>query len=187
MKYTLLLTSLATSFSLHAASAPSVPVSGVPVQPTMMANANSMPMMAQRMKKKRIIKVTAVGYGATSAFEGYTKGQQRLMAIRAAKLDGYRAIAEQIHGVRINGNTTVSAMMAKNDNFRVYIDAFIRGARVVSVTPMSEGNYETVMEIELNENFFDLAMNSTEEAGSQSSIGAVGAGAGYNSTFYFGQ
>ena len=98
-----------------------------------------------------IVRLTAVGYGATSAFDGYSPGQKRLMAMRASKLDAYRSLAEQIHGFRITGNTTVAAMMVKSDSFRVYIDAHIRGARVQTVTPMSDGNYETVIEVDFDQ------------------------------------
>lgn len=101
------------------------------------------------------VRVSAIGYGATSSFEGYTPGQKRLMAMRASKLDAYRALAEQIYGVRIRGNSTVSAMVAQNDSYRVYIDSYVRGAQIVSITPMAEGNYETVLELELGNEFFN--------------------------------
>ena len=107
----------------------------------------------------KILRFSAIGYGAESTFTGYTRGQKRLLALRAAKLDAYRALAEQLYGVRIYGNTTVSAMMTKHDSFRAYIDATIRGARIISITPMSDGNYETTAEIEIREDFFRHAMS----------------------------
>lgn len=99
------------------------------------------------------IRMTATGYGATSHFEGYSNGQRRLMAMRASKLDAYRSLAEQIYGVKVKGSTTVGAMIAQNDSYRIYVDAYLRGARVVSVTPMAEGNYETEVEIEMPADF----------------------------------
>ena len=105
------------------------------------------------------IRLTAVGYGATSNFEGYTAGQKRLMAMRASKVDAYRAIAEQVYGVRIKGQTMVSAMVAQSDSFRSYVDAYVRGARVLSVTPMADGNYETELELDLPANFMDNYSN----------------------------
>jgi hypothetical protein len=75
------------------------------------------------------------------------------MAMRASKLDAYRALAEHVYGIRVTGNSTVSSMMAQNDSFRVYVDSYVRGAKVVSVTPMADGNYETVLEIELDQDF----------------------------------
>lgn len=100
------------------------------------------------------VRISGVGYGATSSYEGYTPGQKRLMAMRAAKLDAYRALVEQIYGIRVTSNSTVSSMMAQNDSFRVYVDSYLRGARVVSVTPMAEGNYETVLEIDIKPDFY---------------------------------
>jgi outer membrane protein FlgP len=97
------------------------------------------------------IKISAVGYGAASSVDGHTLGQRRLLAMRASRLDAYRALAEQVNGVRLTGNTTVSSLMSQNDSFRAYIDAYLRGARVVSVTPMADGNYETTIEIEFDE------------------------------------
>lgn len=97
------------------------------------------------------VKLSAVGYGAASSVDGHTQGQKRLLAMRASRLDAYRALAEQVYGLRLTGNTTVSSLMSQNDSFRAYIDAYLRGARVVSVTPMAEGNYETTIEIDFDE------------------------------------
>jgi len=97
------------------------------------------------------VKLSAVGYGAASSIDGHTQGQKRLLAMRASRLDAYRALAEQVYGLRLTGNTTVSSLMSQNDSFRAYIDAYLRGARVVSVTPMAEGNYETTIEIDFDE------------------------------------
>ncbi|MDQ5886819.1 MAG: outer membrane protein FlgP [Pseudomonadota bacterium] len=139
----------------------------------------------------RPIRLTATGYGASSSFEGYSAGQRRLMAMRASKVDAYRAIAEQIYGVRIKGNTTVGAMVAQQDSFRVYVDAFVRGARVVSVTPMAEGNYETELEIELPDGFAErmigaLACENGGCSGSSCNIkGSVTAGCAHNAGFYY--
>ena len=107
----------------------------------------------QSASNNATVRITATGYGATSNFDGYSTGQRRLMAMRASKLDAYRALAEQVYGVRIKGNTTVGALVAQNDGYRVYVDAYLRGARVVSVTPMAEGNYETEVEIEMPADF----------------------------------
>lgn len=141
---------------------------------------------------RHTIKLTATGYGASSNFDGYTAGQRRLLAMRASKVDAYRALAEQIHGVRIRGNTTVGAMVAQHDSYRAYVDAYVRGARVISVTPMAEGNYETELELELPEGFADRMLTTTScdgtggcGGGSCGLKGAVGSGCAYNSGFYY--
>lgn len=100
-------------------------------------------------------KVQATGYGNIGNFSQYTQGQAKLMAIRAAKVDAYRNLAEQVHGVRVWGNTAVSAFVAQNDVIRTFVDSFIQGARVVNVTPVGDGNYEATVELELTGAFFD--------------------------------
>lgn len=105
----------------------------------------------------QLIKISGIGYGATSTYEGFTIGQKRLMAIRASKLDAYRSLAEQLFGIRIDSNTSVSTLMARSDNFRARINAVVRGARVVSITPMADGNYETVLEVFIDQSFFKNA------------------------------
>lgn len=109
--------------------------------------------MAPVVAAPQPVKLSAIGYGASSSYQGYTPGQMTLMAIRTSKLDAYRALAEQVYGVRVTGNSTVSAMAMQSDSFRVYVDSYVRGAKVVSVTAMANGNYETVVEIELGPDF----------------------------------
>ncbi|HID01250.1 MAG TPA: hypothetical protein EYP05_07995 [Piscirickettsiaceae bacterium] len=115
--------------------------------------------------KPQLIKIVGIGYGSESTYQGYTPGQRRLMAIRASKLDAYRALAEQIYGIRIDSNTTVSALMAKNDSFRARVNAVVRGARIVSVTPMADQNYETILEVYVDKNFFRQNFVYTGECG----------------------
>jgi hypothetical protein len=101
-----------------------------------------------------ITKVASVGYGATSTLPGLSPGQKKLLGIRASKVDAYRALAEQVAGVHVNTQSTVAEMMAKNDFLRLSVEAEVRGARVVSVSPMSDGNYETILEVELDNQFY---------------------------------
>lgn len=144
----------------------------------------------------RPIRISAIGHGAMSSYDGYTAGQKRLMAMRASKLDAYRSLAEQVYGIRLTGNTTVSAMMAQNDSFRVYIDAYLRGARVQSITPMADGNYETVLEMDFDERlarerFLRPAPGQPQTAPPplprQALKGVTGSGAAYGSTFYYAE
>lgn len=115
------------------------------------------PPMPEPKKKLELMKITAVGYGAESTFASYTPGQRRLMAIRSSKLDAYRALAEQIEGINIDSNTSVATLTARNDSFRARINAMVKGARVVSITPMADNNYETVMEVLVDKEFFEKA------------------------------
>ena len=108
----------------------------------------------QKVVEPELIKITGIGYGAESTYEAYTPGQRRLMAIRSSKLDAYRALAEQLYGIKVDSNTAVSTLTAKNDSFRARVNAMVRGARVVSITPMADNNYETVLEVYIDQSFF---------------------------------
>lgn len=121
------------------------------------------PMKRVEAPKPELIKISGVGYGAESTFEGYTPGQRRLMAIRSAKLDAYRSLAEQLYGIKIDSNTSVATLTAQNDSFRARVNALVRGARIVSITPMSDNNYETVLEVYVDKSFFNNAFVYTHQ------------------------
>ncbi|CAN8140311.1 conserved hypothetical protein [uncultured Thiomicrorhabdus sp.] len=116
-----------------------------------------------KQQKPDLIKITGIGYGAESTFAAYTPGQRRLMAIRSSKLDAYRSLAEQISGIKIDSNTAVSTLTAKNDSFRARVNAVVRGASDVSVTPMAVNNYETVLEVYVDKGFFEKAFVYTAD------------------------
>lgn len=97
------------------------------------------------------VKVTAVGHGTLSnaQYGMYNPSQQKLLAMRAAKLDAYRSLAEQVYGFRLTGSTTISAFASQRDYVRVQVDAYVRGARVVEVKQLGDGSYEARVEAEL--------------------------------------
>lgn len=100
-----------------------------------------------------IVRVT--GYGAYLDNPRMSKGQNQLMAMRSAKLDAYRAMAERVYGTRVSGGSTVEAMVLRDDRFRTYVDSVIRGAKVISTYELAHGNYETTMELVLEPTFYD--------------------------------
>lgn len=99
-------------------------------------------------------KISAVGFGALPTQEGLSSEQRRLLAMRASKLDAYRSLAETIAGLKLTGNSSVSAVTMNNDSFRVYVEAYLRGARVQTITPLPGGSYETVLELQLGGEFY---------------------------------
>ncbi|OOV88470.1 LPP20 family lipoprotein [Oceanospirillum linum] len=106
-----------------------------------------------------IVRVT--GYGAYKENPRLSQGQNQLMAMRASKLDAYRAIAERVYGTRVSGGSNVEAMVLRDDRFRTYVDSVIRGAKVVSTYELAHNNYETTMELVLEPTFYDC-MGSTD-------------------------
>jgi len=105
-----------------------------------------------------VIRVT--GYSAYEKTEDMTSEPKRLMALRASKLDAYRALAERIYGTGISGMSTVQDFVLKHDGFGTVVDSVIRGARVVSVSEKKGAGFETVLELLLPGNFQDC-LNKT--------------------------
>ena len=77
-----------------------------------------------------------------------TPAQQRLMAIRASKLDAYRSLAEQVYGLRLDATATVADMVVQNDTFRSKVEGVIYGAILVSITPSGDDTYETTLTLD---------------------------------------
>jgi hypothetical protein len=92
--------------------------------------------------------LTATGYAVVSTQPGQNVEQRRLMAIRAARMGALRELAEQIHGLKVDSNTTVIDLMVQNDTFRGIVSGVIRGARTVRINPTGTDTYETVLEID---------------------------------------
>jgi hypothetical protein len=69
------------------------------------------------------------------------------MAIKASKLDAYRALAEQVYGQYINATGTMADMSITEDQLRSRVEGVIYGARVVSITPIGEETYETKLSL----------------------------------------
>ncbi len=148
-----------------------------------------------------IVTLTATGYGAvnTAVCQGecdrISPAQRRLLAMRAARLDAYRAMAEQVYGVRVEGGSTVGSLALKDDSFKVYIDAFIRGARVTNVAPRDDGSYETTVEMDFDTNAPQMQVPTEAQAPTQPAVaknartlvGNAGPGAAYGASFYHAQ
>ena len=92
--------------------------------------------------------LTATGYAVVPTQPGQNVEQKRLMAIRAARMSAMRELAEQIHGLKVDSNTTVIDLMVQNDTFRGIVSGIIRGARTVRINPTGSDTYETVLEID---------------------------------------
>ena len=97
---------------------------------------------------EKIPTLSAVGYAVVSSQPGRTDAQKRLMAIRSARMAAMRELAEQIHGIQVDSNTTVIDLMVQNDTFRAVVKGVIRGAKTVRINPTGVDTYETVLEID---------------------------------------
>lgn len=165
-----------------------------------MPTVSAKPAPVQRAQPA-IVTLTATGYGAvnTALCQGecdrISPAQRKLLAMRAARLDAYRAMAEQVYGVRVEGGSTVGSLALKDDSFKVYIDAFIRGARVTNNAQRDDGSYETTVEMDFDINAPQMQAPVQEQASAQPAVaknartlvGNAGPGAAYGASFYHAQ
>lgn len=103
-------------------------------------------MLAPLVEKRETL--TATGYAVVTVQNHRNPAQQRLMAIRASKLDAYRALTEQVYGQQIDASSTVADMTVTSDSFRAKVEGVIYGATLVSITPVGEDTYETTLSLD---------------------------------------
>lgn len=114
--------------------------------PTPSAKDANLAMSAPLVEKRETI--TATGYAVVAVQNHRNPAQQRLMAIRASKLDAYRNLTEQVYGQQLDATSTVADMVVTNDTFRSKVEGVIYGARLVSITPVGDETYETTLSLD---------------------------------------
>ena len=92
--------------------------------------------------------LTATGYAVISVQNSKNPAQQRLMAIRASKLDAFRTLTEQVYGQQLDASSTVADMVMVNDTFRTKVEGVVYGAQLVSITPVGDDTYETTLSLD---------------------------------------
>lgn len=88
------------------------------------------------------------GYGAAPPALGNSP-RGRMMARRAALVDAYRNVLEQIEGVNVDAETTVKDMMLSSDVVHTRVTGLVKGAKVISENPGSENGYRVTIQIPL--------------------------------------
>ena len=100
------------------------------------------------MKKSCLIKLEVSGVGVVPT-NALSVAQAKVMARRAAILDGYRALTEKMYGIQINGRDTVKNMILQNSSVRGYVEGLIRGADIEE-EEFKDGVYTVTMSVKLN-------------------------------------
>ncbi|SFM68835.1 hypothetical protein SAMN05421721_12330 [Ectothiorhodospira mobilis] len=94
------------------------------------------------------------GRGAVVPDVTQTQAQQKLMAMRASRMDAYRNLAERLYGIELEGSTTVRQMAARHDTVRSFINRHVAGARVVETVLMDDNIYQTTLELTVGRRFY---------------------------------
>lgn len=134
--------------------------------------------VVQEINAFRPIVIRVTGNGAPPYTKTLTPTQRKLLALRAARLDAYRAMAEQVQGFRLAGGSAVSNLLTVSDSFRVYVDAYLRGVRILSTNMMPDGSSEAVAEITLDQEFYQAYRRALLETGSVKGAAATTPSAG---------
>ena len=90
--------------------------------------------------------VTAKGYGIAPK-NASSLNQARSFARRAAIMDGYRMLAEQVKGVHITAETTIKSQILSGDIVESRVSAIISGAEVLSEEFGADGSCVVVVGI----------------------------------------
>ena len=88
--------------------------------------------------------IEATGYSVIQSHSG-SEPQQRLMAIKAARLDAFRQLAEIVYGTYIDSNTTISDLTIQDDVYRARVEGVIYGAELVKIEPISNDTYAVTL------------------------------------------
>lgn len=110
------------------------------------ATASPASMITPLVEKRETL--VATGYAVVSVQNHKNPAQQRLLAIRASKLDAYRSLTEQVYGQQLDATTTVADMTVMSDTFRAKVEGVIYGAVLVSIAPVGDDTYETTLSLD---------------------------------------
>lgn len=91
--------------------------------------------------------LTAIGFASITAQSGSDAAQRRLQAARAAKLDAYRNLAEQLYGVDFASDSVIQDSRVREDQIRVRVSGVIAGAEVVSLEPLGNDSYQATVRL----------------------------------------
>ena len=103
---------------------------------------------------KQTITVSAIGYPPNAA---QTPIQAKTLAERAATAEAYRKLAEQVEGVKVTGETTVSSMKLVSSTVQTKVDAVIKGAKIISSKEIGDGGVEVTVQMPIFGNANSLA------------------------------
>jgi len=103
----------------------------------------------QCWEDNRCIRVTGIGLGAVRPDDERPHNMKHMAAMRAAKLDAMRSLAEQVKGIRLRSTSSAVSSELSMDRIVTESEAVLKGVRFVKVEPIQPGLYQAVAEIDV--------------------------------------
>ena len=97
--------------------------------------------------------LTSVGYATIASQKGNSLDLKILNAMKASKIESYKELTEQVHGVLVSAENKVQNSRLESDTIKSRVRGLVRGARVVRT--YHEGDvYITELELDMNSSPF---------------------------------
>lgn len=94
-------------------------------------------------------RVYGVGHGIVDEDISRPLLERQLEAIRAARVDALRALAEQAKGVHVESVSQGDANRLSADKAFVRVDTQLQGVRYLKVEPVQSGLYQAIVEMDV--------------------------------------
>ena len=110
-------------------------------------------------KKQTVFTIESTGQGVVPS-NVISVAQAKAMARRAAIIDAYKALAEKIYGIKINGKDSVRNLMLQNSTIRSYVSGVIRGAGI-DEEAYKDGIYTVTMSVKIDSDNWNKIINNS--------------------------
>ena len=107
----------------------------------------------------------ADGYSQSRNIPQLTQTQNQYAAEQAAKIDAYRDLAKQLYLEQLTQEILVADQVLKDDTYRIYLDLFLREAKVIKSTQIAEQNKVT-LQLNLTPRFYHCLSFTVHNAAS---------------------
>ena len=93
--------------------------------------------------------LTSVGYATIASQKGDSLDLKILNAMKASKIESYKELTEQVHGVLVSAENKVQNSRLESDTIKSRVRGLVRGARVVRTYHKGDV-YITELELDMN-------------------------------------
>jgi hypothetical protein len=119
---------------------------------SLLALSTLCPTFAQGQVRPEVVEQTGTSPGVMPEIWKNISARERLNLVRAAELDGTRQLVERIHGIAVDGETSVIDLAQTNDTVKAMLRESITGVRTVgSPVYQPDGRVEVVRKVHLTQ------------------------------------